>query len=163
MIKNSTKNLLDSDCTIIAHQVNCQGQMGSGVAKCIREKYFNVYSNYKTLCNGIVNKNLLLGQVQLVENEDKIIANLFAQEFYGYSGKQYTDYDAFEYAISQLYLIMKNRNIKSVALPYKIGSDRGGANWDRILAIIKKYFEEDPEILCEICKLPKNVVKENVI
>ena len=37
-IKHITGNVLDSDAPIIAHQVNCMGVMGAGVAKCIREK-----------------------------------------------------------------------------------------------------------------------------
>ena len=32
-------NLLDAKETIIAHQVNCQRKMNSGVAKAIKEKY----------------------------------------------------------------------------------------------------------------------------
>lgn len=32
-------NVFDSDAKIICHQVNCQGVMGSGVAKEVRERY----------------------------------------------------------------------------------------------------------------------------
>ena len=39
-------NLLDSDATVICHQVNCQGKMNSGVAKAIRNKYPRVYEEY---------------------------------------------------------------------------------------------------------------------
>ena len=40
-------NLLDAQTAVIAHQVNCQGVMGSGVAKQIRDKWTNVYTAYR--------------------------------------------------------------------------------------------------------------------
>lgn len=45
-IKHITGNVLDSDAPIIAHQVNCMGVMGAGVAKCIREKYPDIMFTY---------------------------------------------------------------------------------------------------------------------
>ena len=33
-----TGNILDAQTDVIAHQVNCQGVMGAGLAKQIREK-----------------------------------------------------------------------------------------------------------------------------
>ena len=39
-------NVFDSDADIICHQVNCQGVMGSGVAKEVRERFPNVYEQY---------------------------------------------------------------------------------------------------------------------
>ena len=39
-------NLLDAQTDVIAHQVNCQGVMGSGVAKQIKEKWPDVFKQY---------------------------------------------------------------------------------------------------------------------
>ena len=39
-------NVFDSDADIICHQVNCQGVMGSGVAKEVRERFPNVYEEF---------------------------------------------------------------------------------------------------------------------
>lgn len=39
-------NLLDIESGIIAHQVNCKGVMGAGLAKQIRLKYPIVYQAY---------------------------------------------------------------------------------------------------------------------
>lgn len=33
------QDLLEFKCDIFCHQVNCQGRMGSGIAKQIRNKY----------------------------------------------------------------------------------------------------------------------------
>ena len=43
-------NLLNAPQKVIAHQVNCQGKMGSGVAKVIRDKYPKVYETYLNTC-----------------------------------------------------------------------------------------------------------------
>lgn len=39
-------DLFKTPFEIIAHQVNCQGVMGSGVAKQVKEKFPYVYSTY---------------------------------------------------------------------------------------------------------------------
>jgi O-acetyl-ADP-ribose deacetylase (regulator of RNase III) len=49
MIHYVKGNLLDSNCDYICHQVNCQGVMGSGIARQIRERYPVVYLYYKML------------------------------------------------------------------------------------------------------------------
>ena len=38
MILEQCKNLLETNATAIAHQVNCRGVMGAGVAKMIRSE-----------------------------------------------------------------------------------------------------------------------------
>ena len=40
-------DLLTTDADIIVHGCNCQGVMGSGVAKQIKEKFPNAYTIYK--------------------------------------------------------------------------------------------------------------------
>ncbi len=46
MIKIIDGNLFDTKAKIIAHQVNCRGVMGSGVALQIKERYPYVYEMY---------------------------------------------------------------------------------------------------------------------
>lgn len=45
-----TDNIFDSDCDIIVIPVNCEGIMGAGLAKQLKELYLNVYYLYKHLC-----------------------------------------------------------------------------------------------------------------
>ena len=91
-------NVFDSDAKIICHQVNCQGVMGSGVAKEVRERYPKVYEEYHTYCES--NKDCperMLGVAQMVPVDEKgsrWIVNCFGQNGYGYDGKQYTSVGA---------------------------------------------------------------------
>lgn len=99
-------NLLDAKADFVCHQVNCQGKMGSGVAKAIREQYPQVYEQYLELYNLYCKygkQSELLGKTQYVrvykEQTDKpyYIVNMFAQNNYGYDGKQYTSLEAFKH------------------------------------------------------------------
>jgi O-acetyl-ADP-ribose deacetylase (regulator of RNase III) len=127
-------DVTEVDCDVILHQVNCKGVMGSGVALTIKQKYPEVYNEYVNF----VKKNIgasskLLGSVQLCKTtEGKYVANLFSQDGYGYKGK-YTDYDALRKGLGKLNELCKG---KTIALPYKMGSDRGGGDWNKVLGII---------------------------
>lgn len=104
-------DIFNCDADAILHQVNCQGVMGSGVAKQVREKFPTVFRYYKARCdedkrNRIdfgFKKSSLLGLAQVCYKEDylvgdvkdsQVIVNLFAQDRYGYDGNCYTDYGA---------------------------------------------------------------------
>lgn len=132
MVKIVSGNLLDATEDVICHQVNCQGVMGSGVAKAIREKWPEVYEAYSRYCDNH-DWNSPLGSTQYVDVNGQTIANMFAQNLYGYDGNRYTSYDAFYKCLEDIDTLPP---WYSIAFPYKIGSDRGGASWDVIYAMI---------------------------
>ena len=147
-------NLLDATTDVIAHQVNCQGVMGSGVAKQIREKWANVYTAYRAEYDLFTDLNKpLLGNCQLVQvNDHQHVANLFGQDKYGYDGKRYTSYDGIYDALVSLAFQMENNNMNSVAFPYHMSSDRGGADWIIISTMITSVFKHT-DVQIEIWKL----------
>lgn len=146
-------NLLDAQTDVIAHQVNCQGVMGSGVAKQIRDKWTNVYTAYRAEYDLFTDLNKsLLGNCQLVQvNDHQHVANLFGQDKYGYDNKRYTSYDGIYDALVSLAVQMMDNGMKSLAIPYKMSSDRGGADWNVILAMIESVFK-NTDITIEIWK-----------
>ena len=138
MIRVVKGNLLDATEIVIAHQVNCQKKMNSGVAKAIREMYPVVFDKY---CQ----TQPKLGLVDFVNvginNGGRYVANMYSQDMYGYDGKQYTDYDAFRLCCKSL--VNECRCLGgTVAMPYKIASDRGGADWDKIMDILLEEFTD---------------------
>jgi O-acetyl-ADP-ribose deacetylase (regulator of RNase III) len=139
-----TGNLLDAQTDVIAHQVNCQGVMGSGVAKQIREKWANVYTAYRAEYDLFTDLNKpFLGNCQLVQiNDNQYVANLFGQNYYGKDGKRYTSYDAIYEALTSLRQQMTNDNLKSLAIPFHMSCDRGGADWKVLIAMLCSVFEE---------------------
>lgn len=159
MINYIKGNLLDSNCNFICHQVNCQGKMGSGVAKQIRDRWPEVYTNYMDKyaeakvwaefcsndCKQVTPGNYLLGKVQILYIEDaniprQCVVNMFSQENYGYDGARYTSYDAFWDCLKNL----KDQIPKgaTIAFPYKIGCGLGGADWKIIEKIIDVVFKD---------------------
>lgn len=150
MIKIIDGDLLDSNADIICHQVNCQGVMGSGVAKQIKDNFPNVFQKYSELCGQYINKEALLGTAQKIYCPDKkiVIFNLFAQCNYGYNGNCYTDLYALRKCLEQVHSFYKRElsiypdsNLR-LALPYKIGCVRGGADWNIVEKIIDEIFND---------------------
>ena len=153
-IVNIEGNLLDSTAEYILQQVNCQRKMNSGVAKAIREKWPIVYEKYFDYCIITIAKiEPLLGTVLPVRvNDTQTVLNLFAQENFGYDGRRYTSYDAIDTCLEKVAKKCNEKGIKSIALPYHMSCDRGGANWNIIMEMIKQHFN-DLDITIEIWKL----------
>lgn len=142
-------NLLNTSSLLICHQVNCQGVMGSGLAKQIRNKYPQVFNVYKRLCNKYQDKELL-GNCQPVLIGDKCIVNLFGQLNYG-TKKQQTDYNALKKSLKQLKYLLEFVDpyifYDTIALPYNMGCGLAGGDWRIVFDIITKVFYDwDGEI-----------------
>lgn len=139
MIKIVEDNILNSNEDIICHQVNCQGVMGSGLAKQIRNKYAKVFEEYQKYV--VNNKFTALGTCQIIDvARGKYIANLFGQYNYG-RDKQYTDYDALRESLFSLKVSCKDNN-KSIAIPYNLGCGLAGGDWNIVYKIIEDVFKD---------------------
>jgi O-acetyl-ADP-ribose deacetylase (regulator of RNase III) len=147
-------NLLEAKENIIGHQVNCQAVMGSGVALQIRRKHPEVYEEYLKAFKEVESKDLL-GHCQLVDistpdEQFKFAANLFGQLNFGSDGTQYTNVEALRNALYALSQIALDNNL-TVALPYKIGSDRGGADWNEVYQMLEEVFTNQKLTLYKFC------------
>lgn len=132
---------------IIAHQVNCQGVMGSGVAKIVRERYPRAYQSYVELCQRYAPKQLL-GTVQPVKvSDDLFVLNVFGQEGFGNAGRN-TSYDATADAWEKIGIHYKDDLIH---VPYLMGCALGGGNWDIYETIVDTYH---PHVVA--VKLPES-------
>ena len=153
-------NLLDAPVDYICHQVNCQGRMGSGIAKQIKERWPVVYAAYISAykdredeilrnCGGFEHipdvSETLLGYLQKVPvNEEQVVINMFAQQYYGYDGKRYTSYDAFWACLGGIKDSVPKGS--KIGFPYKIGCGLGGANWPVIFQMINEVLGEDYQV-----------------
>ena len=153
-------NLLDAKLDYYCHQVNCQGRMGSGIAKAIKEKWPVVYDEYvqkyqeredeilrtsSTFEHSPSTGETLLGEIQLVRVDvDKTVVNMFAQEYYGYDGKRYTSYDGFWSCLGKIreFVPMGSK----IGFPDHIGCGLGGANWEVIKTMIWEALSEDYDV-----------------
>ena len=138
-------DVLSSTADIICHQVNCKGVMGAGLAKQIKAKYPELFTQYKSMCAEY--GYMLLGDIFLYKAEGgQCIANLFAQNGFG-RDKRYTDYKAFRNCLKSLKKVVSED--KKVAFPYNIGCGLAGGDWDTIYSIIKEEMADyQIEIWC---------------
>lgn len=146
MIKYVTADMLDFSVDMpdmIIHQTNCEGRMGGGVAKTIKEKFPQVYVAYLEFLaqrrfNG---ENNLLGQVletnvRIGDNILKFV-DVFAQNSCSenaslYPDGRFTSYDALhdgllyvrDHIVERL-LEKRGRSI-NIWMPAKIGCVKGG-------------------------------------
>ena len=143
MVKHVYGDLLEGDVDIIAHQVNCQGVMGSGVARQIRAAYPGVFRMYRKVCtdhkNVFSTTSQMLGMNQYVHvsynKRPFVVANLFAQDHYGRDGRPYTDYNALRQCLLGLrrYVTEVLPTGARIGMPYKIGCGRGGGDWENVV------------------------------
>lgn len=158
MIKIIEGSLFDTTAPIIAHQVNCKGAMGSGVARQVKKIDQLVYEQYRDLCYANY-PMALLGTAQPCYSKvlSKFIVNLFGQENYGTNPQKYTNITALFQAMCGLRYFMLGRKDLRIAMPYRIGCARGGADWDKeVFPMIRLIFLET-DIDVELWKLPEGV------
>ena len=141
MIKIIEGDLLESGADYICHQVNCQGKMNSGVAKQIRKRWPEVYESYMYFCDLFKGKAAPLGLCDFCPVQTgQVVVNMFSQDQYGYDGKQYTNVEVLRACLEAVAEEQKENPTLRIALPYKIGCVRGGADWNEVLEIIQDVF-----------------------
>lgn len=148
-------DLFDTILPIIAHQTNCMGAMKSGVAKQVKEKYSGAFKVYKEKLKE-KEPEKVLGTSAVYFGVDKVIMNIYGQFDYRHTPviglsssfdfiEQYTDYDAFRSGmidgIAQIRDFVADSTLPSVeklqiAIPYRIGCDRGGGDWEEMKKIL---------------------------
>lgn len=145
MVRLVNGDMFSGDESYKVHQVNCKGAMGAGIAKTIKEKYPNVYTKYKRVCDSQNNSSDLLGKIQVIKVIEKgfYIVNLFGQDNYHSASGRCTNYEAFYTCLEKLreYIYKNPDGEKTVAFPYKIASNLAGGDWNVILSMIKSVFE----------------------
>lgn len=156
MILHREGNILNSGADVICHQVNCMGAMNSGVAKAIRQRWPQVYTEYRNaardlsandeFCDEELSWMHMHGHIQpvYISETNQMVINMFAQRGYGYDGARYTSYDAFWTCLCEI-----REHItpgKKIAFPARIGCVRGGADWTIIQTMIVRVLSNDYDI-----------------
>ena len=139
-------SILDAPQKYIAHGVNCQNVMGSGVAKALFDKYPKVKEDYhyyhSEMLEDVCDNIYLLGSYSVSDQLDgKHVLNCYTQEFYGRNKKKFVSYDA----IFNVFKHMSKMGVKEVAIP-KIGCGLAGGNWEIVKLIIDDATGNDLDV-----------------
>ena len=148
-------NILSLQEGILVHGCNCQGVMGGGIAKLIRDKWPAVYNAYRTYHSKV---GLRLGDVVNVGHlhwrgerkasrhlfdvhetlpERLIVVNAMTQDDFGRDpGRVYVDYDGIEAAFSRIAILARDTGLP-VHFPL-IGCGLAQGKWDEVAQRIEK-------------------------
>ncbi len=136
-------NIFDSKCDTIVNPVNVVGAMGGGLALAFKERYPNMFKQYKRLC---VDKLFTVGVPRFVVDTRTIL--LFpTKEHWMYPSKIEYVQDGLDY----LSRTVSKEVIKSIAFPL-LGCGLGGLDRKDVLPLIEK-FEKETGIICEVYEL----------
>jgi O-acetyl-ADP-ribose deacetylase (regulator of RNase III) len=121
-----------------AHGCNCQGSMGAGIAKGFRERYPQMYEQYRAPCKAEP-RQFNLGDAWLWKaDRQPSVFNLGTQEQFWHAR---ASYEAVENALATMRELANAEGIRSIAIP-RIGVGYGGLSWRKVKAIIGRVFGE---------------------
>lgn len=121
-----------SSKVLVCHQVNCQGVMGSGLARQVKIQCPEAYESYIKIVRD--SDKQCLGWVDLayIHSKNFMVANIFGQYDYG-MGKQRTNYQALSCAFDTIRLCSSGYIVR---FPYLMGCYRGGGAWEVVEKMI---------------------------
>jgi O-acetyl-ADP-ribose deacetylase (regulator of RNase III) len=144
MIHYRTGNLLESEAEALVNTVNTMGVMGKGIALQFKNMFPN---NFKLYANECKNKGVRVGRLLVTEEESllagkKIIINFPTKTNWRFP----SEYQYIESGLKELVKVIKQNNIKSIAIP-PLGAGNGGLDWNRVKQIMEIYLSD---LACDI-------------
>jgi len=144
MIHYQTGNLLESGAQALVNTVNTMGVMGKGIALQFKNTFPVNYKRYVKACQ---NKEVKIGKLFITEEETlltgkKLIINFPTKT----SWHLPSEYDYIEAGMKELVRVIREREIKSIAIP-PLGAGNGGLDWDKVKSILHHYLSG---LECEI-------------
>lgn len=158
MIHEIICNILDAPCEIIVQNNNCFCTQSSGVAKAIRAKYSEVYTEDCKTTKGDKSKLGTILPVKILnpDNNIKYCFLCYGQYNFG-TEKRQVNYEAIFRCLESVVCETKNLGYKKIAIPCYMCCVLAGGSWHVIKAMIEEIFlQTDLEIY--ICKLPKQLI-----
>lgn len=148
-------NLLDADTQALVNTVNTVGVMGKGIALQFKEQFPMNFKIYADACKkGLVKVGKMLVVKENSMKGEKVIIN-FPTKTEWFKKSQY---NYLEEGLKDLVKIIREYNIKSIAIP-PLGTGNGGLKWANVKSLMEQYLldMEDVEILIY---QPNDAVKE---
>jgi O-acetyl-ADP-ribose deacetylase (regulator of RNase III) len=133
-MQHVTGDLLSAPSDYIAHQANCRGVMGAGLAKQIRILNPKLFELYQQFCRNYKATDLL-GKSFIYNN----IITVFGQLNYGFDKSVvYTDYNALRRAFTAIHNRLPID--KSIAFPFGFGCGLANGDWNIVEQLINDCF-----------------------
>lgn len=138
-------DLFNAKESILMHQVNCLGVMGSGVAKTVKEYYPKCEQGYRQFIDEFED---VLGSCYVYNDKEdgKTILNVFGQDKCGNFGV-FTDYKALKNGIIEGMNTLHEIGYPmpyNIAIPYLMSCDRGGGDWNEVQDMLEELERTYP-------------------
>jgi O-acetyl-ADP-ribose deacetylase (regulator of RNase III) len=145
MITYKTGNLLAENTEAIVNTVNCVGVMGRGIALQFKKQFPDNFKAYESACKReeVVPGKMFIFETGTLTNP-KFLIN-FPTKRHWRGASRMEDIEA---GLQDLVMVIKERGIKSVALP-PLGCGLGGLNWSEVRVRIENNLKEliDVEVI----------------
>lgn len=141
MIQFTTGDILQSGAEALVNTVNTVGVMGKGIALQFKEAF---PANFKAYIQACKDNKLKPGELLAVRDTNliygnKLIINFPTKVHWRHPSK----YEYIEQGLIALRKLIKNENIKSIAIP-PLGCGNGGLDWDKVKPMMEKHLESLP-------------------
>lgn len=129
-------DMFTSPAQCIVNTVNMVGVMGKGIALAFKEKYPDMFLEYKKACSeGVLN----IGNLMIWRADDYILLLFPTKEHW--RGKSKLEY--IELGLQKFLEIYEKEGITSIAFP-KLGCGNGGLDWAEVKPVMEKYLRGLP-------------------
>jgi len=135
-------NIFESTCQTLVNTVNCVGLMGKGIALEFKNRFPEMYQNYKEICE---KKALKPGLLHLYNKSTPWILNFPTKIHWKYPSKM----EYIEFGLKKFVSTYKDRGITSIAFP-ELGSSLGGLNWNDVRSLMYDYLSQPNNVDIEI-------------
>ncbi len=138
MITFTQGNLLEADVEAAVNTVNTVGIMGKGIALMFKERFPQNFEAYAHACE---DKEVRIGKMFVSENREffgpKWIVNFPTKTHW----RANTQLEWIEKGLQDLIWVIKEKNIRSIAIP-PLGCGNGGLNWDDVRPLVVAALEK---------------------
>ena len=121
-----------------AHGCNCQGSMGAGIAVGFRQRYPEMFRQFRAMCKASP-RQFHPGDCFLYKDDGRPwVFNLATQEDYWRSR---ATYEAIETALTRMRQQADAEGVTSIAMP-RVGAGKGGLSWKKVKVVIERVFAD---------------------
>lgn len=157
MIRYVVGNMFESTTEALVNTVNTVGVMGKGIALQFKKLYPNNFRVYQKRCK---EGTFEIGQLIVVNDRntisgEKIIINFPTKTDW----RKPSSYSYIEQGLIELVKIIKDKNIRSIAIP-PLGSGNGGLKWHKVKEVMET---ELAGLDCEIIIYEPNARVQEVL
>ncbi len=146
MITYVNGNLFESKAQVLVNAVNTVGVMGKGIAKAFKDKYPEMFTEYRDLCK---QERLEVGMLHIYKTSNEWILNFPTKKHW----RNKSELSYVETGLKKFLEIYETETITSIAFP-QLGCGLGGLSWEKeVQPLMEKYLAEVPiEIYIHIYK-----------